>query len=255
MPLLNQAGRKILLTDYTWDELDSLPGKAELKLVLPLGSTEVHGYHLPLESDTLQAVKIAEMAALRLPDVIVMPGIPYGFCPDTMNFCGTVHVSAETVTSLVADIAQSLYRQGFRKLLVYNGHGGNKAVADTGLRNALLRLSAPDKPLSADFKLYLSNAYEKISRQVSGMLKGRDWGHACEMETSVMLVLAPESVKMDRAVEEYMEGGPDTVWRVRDMKAFSQSGVHGAPQHATAEKGRELLELLVADLAALLEQI
>jgi len=255
MCVLNVAGEKIRLVDYTWDELEKIDSKAGLKFLLPLGATEAHGYHLSLGADTLQAAGIAEMAAKRVAGVILMPELSYGSCVDTMNYCGTIHLSLETICSLVADIVESLYRHGFRKLVIYNGHGGNKAAAEAGLRRALCRLSGPGKLLLSDFNIYLSNAYEKISPLLTGMLEGKDYGHACEIETSVMLALAPEMVDMNKAVEEYMPGDSDTLWRVRDMKAASKSGVHGAPNHATVEKGEKILELLVGNLISLLKKI
>ncbi|HUU30163.1 MAG TPA: creatininase family protein [archaeon] len=255
MTVLNKTGQKVFLTDYTWKELSELPEKKELKFLLPLGATEEHGYHLPLGSDTLQASKVAQMAAQRVPGVIVMPEISYGSCVDTMNFCGTIHISGTTLGSLVTDIAESLYRHGFRKLVIFNGHGGNKGVADTGLREALHNLTPPGKEFAPDFDIYLLNAYERPGQQISPLVEGKDWGHACEIETSVMLVLAPEAVDMKQAVEEYMPGDSYTVWRVRDMKTVSQSGVHGAANLATPKKGKQVLELLVSDLVSLLERI
>jgi creatinine amidohydrolase len=255
MALLNDAGQKVLLRDYTWEELSGIPGREELKFLLPIGAIEEHGPHLTLHTDALQAEKISEMAARRVPGVIVMPVISYGFCVDTMNYCGTVSLSAETILMLVADIVKNLYRHGFRKLLIYNGHGGNNGILDASLKNALAGLSGPGEHCLADFNLYLSNSYEKISGQVRELVKGRDYGHACEIETSVMLALAPEAVNMDKAVEEYMDGDQDTVWRVRDMQSASKSGIHGAANLATPEKGAKILEMLVGNLVALLKKI
>ena len=255
MPALNKTGQKIHLADYTWEELDRLARKERFKLVLPLGATESHGRHLPLGTDALQACKIAELAAQKVSDTIVLPTMSYGHCVDTMNFCGTIHVSATTICSLVADIVASLYRHGFRKLLLYNAHGGNKGVADTALREAVTHLNRPGSLLSDDFEVYQLNAYEKLRDRIKDFLEGSDYGHACEIETSVMLVLASELVDMKLAREEYMPGGPDTVWRVRDMKKASGSGVHGAANRASLEKGKKVLGLLVVELTALLEQI
>jgi len=255
VPLLNEAGEKINLTDYTWQELDRLPRKAELRFLLPLGATEEHGYHLPLGTDTFQAVRLAELAARRVPGTIVLPAMSYGHCLDTMNYCGTLTASAGTICSLVLDIVQNLHRHAFRKLVIVNGHGGNKGVAESALREALLSLSPPGQPFSADFSVYLISPYEKIGPQLKKMLDGKDFGHACEMETSVMLALAPEMVKLELAKEEYMSGGPDTLWRIRDMRTVSAGGVHGAPNKATRAKGEKILEMLVAGLADFLGQI
>jgi creatinine amidohydrolase len=255
MPVLNKTGKKIHLADYTWDELDRLPRKKKLKFLLPLGAIEEHGYHLPLGTDAFQAGKIAELAAQKVSETIVLPTMSYGYCVDTMNFCGTIHVSARTICSLVSDIVASLYRHGFRKLVVLNFHGGNKGVVDTALREAVTRLSGPGSLFSDDFEVYQLNAFEKLEKKIKDLLEGKDYGHACEIETSVMLELASGLVDLKLAQEEYMPGGADTMWRIRDMKKASTSGVHGAPNHASLEKGKKVLEWLVEDLAGLLKQI
>jgi len=255
MPLLNKTGQKIYLADYTWDELDKLPGKEKFKFVLPLGAIEEHGYHMPLGTDALQATKIVELAAQKVSETIILPAVSYGHCVDTMNFCGTIHVSAWTICSLIADIAASLYRHGFRKLLVFNAHGGNKGVIDAALREAVTHLGRPGSLFSDDFQVYQVNAYEKLNEKIKNFLEGKDYGHACEIETSVMLALASELVDMKAAGEEYMPGSPDTVWRIRDMKKASGSGVHGAASRASLEKGKKILEWLVDELAGALEQM
>lgn len=255
MPVTNVSGEKVYLADYTWDELEARPDHDKLIFLQPMGATEEHGYHLPLGTDTFQAVKVAEAAARVVPGVILMPEIPYGFCLDTMSYCGTVSLNADTFIGLVADIAESLRRHGFGRLVLFNGHGGNKGVAETAVRNALLRLAGPAGQVPRDFRVFVVNAFEKIAPRVREMVEGRDYGHGCEIETSLMLALDPQSVRMDRAVEEYMDGDPDFIWRVRDMKEASVSGIHGAANLGTAEKGRMLFDLLVEDLAGFLRRI
>jgi len=256
MPVTNVKGKKIRLVDYTWDELDSLPDKKSLIFVQPMGATEGHGYHLPLGTDTFQAVPIAEAAAKNLSNVIVMPEIPYGFCLDTMSFCGTVSLRADTFIGIVSDIVEGLYRHGFGKFVLFNGHGGNKGIADTALRNALQFLGGPAGQVPRDFRLYNFFAFENIGPQALRMMEGKDYGHACEMETSLMLALDPESVKMERAVEEYMDGdGASFIWRIRDMKEASVSGIHGAANKGTAAKGKELFRIMTEDLENFLRRI
>ena len=255
MPETNVNGGKINLVDFTWDELDSHPDKDGLIFVQPMGATEEHGYHMPLGTDTFQAVQIAEAAAKRLSNVLVMPSIPYGFCLDTMSYSGTINLNAATFIGLVTDIAESLRRHGFKRMVLFNGHGGNKGVADTAIRNALLHLAGPAGQVPRDFRAYVFFAFEKAIQLAHDMMEGRDFGHACEMETSLMLALDPRSVRMDRAVEEYMDGDPDLIWRIRDMKEASVSGIHGAATFGTAEKGRKLFDHMVEDLADFLRRI
>ncbi|MEA2063585.1 MAG: creatininase family protein [Gemmatimonadota bacterium] len=255
MPKVNPAGRKIFFSDYTWDELDKLNDKNNLKLILPFGAIEAHGYHIPVKSDAFQAEKIAELAALRVSDAIILPAVNYGHCVFTRNYCGTIHVSAQTVISLIGDIAESLHQHGFRKLVVFNGHGGNKAAIETALREAFKNLSSDTGSQNEDFKVYQVNAYQKSADKFATILQGKDYGHACEIETSVMLALEPELVKMERAVEEYIEGDPDIIWQIKDMKKESASATHGAPVYATPEKGQKVLEWLIEELTDFLKKI
>ncbi len=255
MPVTNIKGEKIRLADYTWDELESRQDRKELIFVQTIGATEEHGYHLPMGTDTYQAVAVAEAAAKKLSNVIVMPEIPYSYCLDTMSFCGTVTFSAATVISMVGDIAESVCRHGFGKLVLFNGHGGNKGVLETALRDSLQRLAGPAANLRRDFRMYLVNAFATIAPQLQKLTEGKEYGHACELETSLMLLLDPDLVKMERAVEEYMQGDPDLVWMVRDMKEASVSGIHGAATLGTREKGGKIFNLLVDDLENFLRRI
>ena len=255
MPLKNSAGRKIRWEDYTWVELDGIENKDRLKLLLPVGATEEHGAHLPLGADSFQATRLAELAAGRTRDVIVLPALDYGHCLDTLNFCGTLHLSAATITGLVGDVAESLYRHGFRKLVIVNGHGGNKGVLDTAVREALLKLSGPGRVFIDDFAVYVFSPYDKAAGVIRGLVEGQDYGHACEIETSVMLALDPEAVDLALAAEENMDGDEATLWRIRDMKKAAPGGVHGAPNLANAEKGKKILDAILAGFVEFLEKI
>lgn len=251
----NSDGQKVLLEDYTWVELERLENKDKLKFLLPVGATEEHGAHLRLGADSFQAAQLSRLAALRTRDAIVLPTLSYGHCVDTMNFCGTIHLSAATICSLVGDVAESLYRYGFRKLVAVNGHGGNKGVLDAAAREALVRLAGPGRKLKDDFSVYVFSPYDKAAELIRGLVEGRGYGHACEAETSVMLALDPEAVDLSLAVEEYMDGDSDTLWRIRDMQKAAPSGVHGAPGLASAEKGGKIVEAMLRGFVEFLEKI
>ncbi len=256
MPLTDSAGHKILLADYTWTELEDIGQKEELKFILPLGSTEEHGPHLTLDMDTFAIVRIAEQAAAHSTGCIVMPELAYGHCVDTASFCGTIHLSASTFQACLLDIAASVYRHGFRKLVLLNGHGGNTAPAQTAAREVLMHLAGPASKPVTDFGIhYYPLPYQPVREKVLEVMDSHDYGHACEAETSVVLALDKSKVFMDKAGEEYLDGDEDTRWRPRDMKTAAPSGVHGAPRYATSAKGEQILEAMVDRLAGFLDKI
>jgi creatinine amidohydrolase len=255
MVMRSTAGNKLFLADYTWEELDKIKDKKKIIFLLPIGAIEEHGYHLPLKTDIFLASQIAEKAALKVPGVIVMPDISYGFSITVANYSGTITIAPDTLISLVCDIVESLYRNGFRKLVIYNGHGGNRGTLDTAQREALRRLCPAGEQFDPDFDIYLSNVLEKIAPDLMQLAENKDWGHACQIETSIMLSLEPELVDMTKAVEEYLPGDADTQWRVRNMKKETPAGVHGAPKLSSAGKGDKIVELLVNHLVQLLQRI
>ncbi|MCE5271107.1 creatininase family protein [bacterium] len=255
MPELNAAGKKLFLADYAWDELERIEDKTEIKLILPVGSIEEHGYHLPLRTDILLAAQIAARAARSRTDTLVLPELSYGYCMNVVNYCGTLSLSADTLINTVCDIVEGLYRHGFRKLVIYNGHGGNCGALDTAQREALRRLVPAGQPFRSDFDILLATTVFHVPGDLEEVTGGREWGHACQVETSAMLALAPELVDMSRAVDEYMPGDPETVWRIRDLKKFTASGVHGTPTLSSAAKGEKLVGILVGRLGQLLEKL
>src|SRR6187402_563877 len=99
-------------------------------LILPLGSVEQHGRHMPLGTDTMLAHAVSLAAAGQLADVAVLPPPWYGFSAHHMRFAGTVTLRAETMHALVEDIAASVVAHGFRRLVLLNGHGGNNGIID-----------------------------------------------------------------------------------------------------------------------------
>jgi creatinine amidohydrolase/Fe(II)-dependent formamide hydrolase-like protein len=256
MPLLDKSGNRIMLTDYTWTELDALENKDQLKFILPLGATEQHGPHLTLDCDTFTASQFAQLAAQRSSGCIVMPALPYGHTMDTSGFCGTVHLSAATFIALLLDIAASVYRHGFRKLVLFNGHGGNTGAAQAASREILMHLAGPAGRPVTDFHVhYYASPYVPVWNAHPEWMQGRDFGHACEMETSVLLALDGNKVRMDKAGEEYLDGDEETVWRPRDMATGAPGGVHGAPRYSSREKGEAILEEMIKLMVGFLEKI
>ena len=224
-----QAVEPIRLADLTWPDLK---GRRPLVL-LPLGSCEQHGPHLPLDTDTAVATAVAERAAARLSgelDVVIAPPQSYGASGEHEGFPGTVSIGHTALRLLLTETGRSLLRWAGR-LLVVNGHGGNLASltdAVTGLRGE-----------SRDAAWWPC------------MPPGSD-AHAGRTETSLMLRLRPSAIRTERAVAGSTEPVEQLMDRLvaESVRGVSPSGVLGDPAGAGADEGERLLERMADRLAA-----
>jgi creatinine amidohydrolase len=239
-----------LYQHYTWVELKDL-AKRRPVIVLPIGSVEDHGPHLPLDTDNFLIWSICEEAARRAAgDILLMPLIPYGFETHHMDFPGTVDIGMEHLLHFVLDVTKSAARHGFDRILIADGHGSNMPVLDLVARRTILETDA----LCAPF-LWPSLALNEI-RAVRESGRG-GMSHACELETSVYLYLDSQRVQMDKAAKEMDQEPSEFIWSdllspgpVRMMDwwtCFSKSGVNGDPTLATADKGRVIFEAVVSN--------
>ncbi len=224
--------------------------------VLTVGSCEQHGDHLPVNTDTVSAYQVATLAAERCEEVhvLVLPPPSFGFSPHHRAWPGTITLSLGTFLAMVTDVAESLHRTGFDRLLVVNGHGGNQGplvsvcteLVSRGLRVAAVTYFAPGQ---ADWMAL-----------VPGEKKGV--GHACAYETAMQMALRPEerqriAGRIDglppRLVPAYVEGGGnpllDTGATYAALFAAGDPGYTGDPAAATVAAGEVLLERTVAGLA------
>jgi creatinine amidohydrolase len=224
MPGDVSAGRD--LTGAVWPTI-----RADALVLVPIGSTEQHGPHLPLSTDTVIAQAVAERAAGVLSPVpaLVAPAIAYGASGEHADFPGTISIGHEALHVVITETARSLALWAGR-LVYINGHGGNVATLDA----AVSRLRAEGHDVA----------------WVGCEAPGGD-AHAGFTETSVMLYLAPELVWPSDGVtgetRPLAELMPDLV--SRGVRAVSPSGVLGDPAGASAEKGREILGAMVAAVA------
>lgn len=248
----------MLLGDMTWPDVTSLDFD-RLIVLLPTGSFEQHGPHLPLTTDTDIVTAIATRLEQRLPDqVLLLPTLWPGLSTHHMRFAGTLDVPQADYIRLVTHLGRSMASMGAKKCFILNGHGGN----DVPLRAALRELKTEVPQTRFVFASYWSLAAQTI-KQVRESAPG-GIGHACEMETSLMLYLHPDHVKMDRAVRD----GPQhtDVYRKADMQharpvyfvnefhEVTQSGVVGHPDLATAEKGQRFLDGIVHDVSTFIDE-
>jgi len=212
--------------------------------ILPVGAVEQHGPHLPLLTDTTLAAGVARRIAQDFDgagaaDALLLPAIAYGDAWTAEGWAGTLSLSPDTLRATVIDLGRGLYRMGVRGLVTINGHFGNREPIGLAAR-ALSELGLP--VLHLDYPHLEALAVEHMESEPAGP----GFYHADEVETSMMLALAPEAVRLARARPEYPDFPPLFGSEPMKLSAFNKSGVFGDPRPATAEKG----EALIAGIAA-----
>jgi creatinine amidohydrolase len=229
------------LETLTWLEAEKALKRRPV-VVTPLGARlKEHGPHLPLNNDWIMAEYLAKRLAGVCP-VLILPTVQYSYYPAFVEYPGSVHIGLETSRDLVMDICRSFARHGARRHYILN----------TGI--STLRALAPARKQLAAERIRmeytdLGEALEAVEKRVRESEGGT---HADELETSMMLYMAPEIVRMKKARRDYdprpRSGGltraPDAATGV-----YSPTGTWGDPTKATRAKGRLLVEALVAHIA------
>lgn len=213
-------------------------------VIVPVGSTEQHGPHLPTQVDSLLVGEIARRAARQVAattPIVVAPTVWSGLAEHHMSLGGTLSLDFATFLALLRCICRSLVRQGFRRILLLNGHGGNIAALTVVVNELAVELGAP----------IATTSYWPLADAAFGRILERQKTvrHACEAETSMMLAIAPELVEMARATEAVGPTGRElaevvgskAVHRWRSFKSRTHHGAIGDPRTASAEKGERLL--------------
>jgi creatinine amidohydrolase len=237
----------------TWEEMNEAIGMQKL-VILPTGSTEQHGRHLPLDTDVFLAESVCLEIGKRAPDkVLVLPPIAYGLNRHHIDFPGTIHIEPEVFIAFCLNITKSVAYHGFRKILLVNGHGSNYPLVDLIARRTVLETES--LCFATNYFPFLLEAFNKI-RESEVM------AHADEFETSLYLHLAGDRVQMDKAaadndhVGKYVSSDSVNVVRFNDYWGrWTKLGVHGDPTCATAEKGRIVFEAAVSGLLELVDEI
>ena len=238
----------------TWKQVDALLRESTL-LILPTAAIEQHGHHLPLATDTLinnlLLGKALELIPTDLP-VYALPPICYGKSNEHIGYPGTLSVSASTFMAVIRDIGASVAAGGFRKLVLYNSHGGNTSLVDVMARD-----------LRAEFGLRTFSLFGSPGASFEGVSQQeRTYGfHAGEIETAYLLYGTPELVHGDQYTSNYIarvdqpellkpEGSSaNFAWLTRDI---APSGVMGDPSGATAENGEKWVHEAATRIAEIL---
>ena len=247
---------------YGEQKRTDIPDKVGKVVVLPLGSMEQHGRHLPLLTDTMICQEIVRRAERALGDAaLFLPMLWVGVSEHHRGFPGTISVTPMTYVSMLSDIMESLIGSGFKRILLLNAHGGNSTPGQMALYEVQMR-HRDERDLWLVFATWFSLAAPQIA--ALSELDQKKVTHACELETSIILRLRPELVDLDaaRGTEAAFDSAfyspdasrPSRVASVRPFEHITLHGGYGHPELATSEKGEALLDVAVAQVVAFVQE-
>ena len=249
--------RSLFLAELTWPEAQAAFAAAEVVLI-PLGSNEQHGPGMTLATDITLATAVAARLAERLrPRALVAPSLPFGLSPHHMRFPGTITLQPATFSAVLFDVMRSLKQHGAKRFFLLNGHGGNQAMLSVIATQARLELGVP-----VATAIYLAGASDLLEERF-----GRSHAHACEIEASLALALAPQLVRAEalakgeelppRYRHTALAGGGAPAGTFVDAAAsfeeITANGNIGDPRLATREDGEAAAALAVERLVEFLE--
>ena len=246
------------LEQAKWPDLAGLKDRI---FVLPLGSLEQHGHHLPVFTDSMIIGHVADrVEALRGDRIVLLPVQWLGHSPHHRRF-GCVSLDLFPYIEMIRGMCRSVIAMGARRILLLNGHGGNDVPCKAALRELKTEFENM-RDLYIAYATYWNLAsaeFQAIRDSPEGGM-----GHACEMETSILLASHPESVDTAKAVR----GGPsaergfktidmlkgEAFFMINEFDEFSETGVIGMPDFATAEKGEQFLEAAAHGVVRFLDE-
>ncbi len=253
---------KTLYDELTWPEINEAV-RAKKVVLLPIGSTEQHGHHLPLDVDNFLARSVCLVAARKAPrETLVMPTIPYGYNEHAQDFPGTIHVHYDHFIEYCLDVCKSVVYAGFDRIVIIDGHGSNEHLCEFIARRATLETDG----------LVASTIWTNLAIEAFEGVRDSGYGgaaHACELETSAYLYLDESKVQMDKAKDHYggaagKEGskflrvdltrGWGPMKLVRWTSTATPHGVSGAPTLATKTKGEAIVEGAAENLVAFIRE-
>jgi creatinine amidohydrolase len=249
----------------SWPEVNEAAGAGKVALI-PAGTIEDHGLHLPIDTDVLIAETVcARTAALVPDDIVLLPCISFGYSPHHIDGPGTLTVRWDTFIDYVRQVASSLAYHGFYRILILNAHGSNRPVLDVAAR-----LTVVDNP---DVQCGLISWWDlKSAKEAINGFRQSEWtGHACELETSLYLAADPVHVRMELArpdvnprmshhfwsdlVDQPPQGQGTKVFMTDYWSTVSESGTWGDPTTASAEKGEAILKAASTELAEIILEL
>jgi len=251
---------KYRYAEMMWYEIKEA-AERERVAVVPVAIYEDHGPHLPVDVDFLLCTEIAERAVARIPaEAVLAPPVAHGFSPHHMDFHGTITIEWDVFIRYLRDVGCSVAYHGFKKVIIVNGHGSNRH---------LLELVARRTALETDAVCAIANWWDLLLAEPDFNSRWREsvypggCGHACELETSMLLHLDPEAVRRDRISDNVGKG---TAFHWTDLFAQgpvsipgyhsqgTETGASGQPSLATEKKGETAFEGAVRLLLAFADE-
>lgn len=229
------------LADLAWPDVERLRASGCTTAILPLGSTEQHGPHLPFATDTLIADAVAARVAARLGGALCLPALPLGCADEHLGFPGTLSLADDTLRAVVRDVGRALARHGFARLLVFSAHGGNYGT----LRASADRLAHELAPLRLAVFLdaaCLTRRLEAVA-QAHGVTPREAGQHAGELETSILLAIAPRLVQCEHLAAGLVDPpvAPAELF-YPDLRRHAPDGTVGDPRGAVASRAADYLD-------------
>jgi len=236
----------VLLYEMSWQEAKEYFANNDVA-ILPVGSNEQHGPQNPLGTDYLIAKALAEETAKRT-SVVCLPVIPFGVSSHHKHLCGTIFIAPRIFKEYVKEVCSSLKYYNVRKVVIVNGHGGNRC--------ALVEMARELREENMFISVF--QWWEASAKLLPNIFQLNERGHAGGEETSMNLTLHPKLVKTDKAVDEEprrhiakVEGLTLPLYTVDE----TSSGVYGKSTTASATKGKEILETVVGELVKHVEML
>lgn len=244
------SDREVDWARLTGPEIRAVAARAGALAILPVGSLEQHGPHLPVITDTRTAweisIRAARLAAHEAP-VLVLPGMWTGMSEHHLPFGGTISLDFAEFRGMLRGVVRSLRALGFARLLIVNGHGGNIDPLAVAVRELAVEYAMP---------VVATTPWAAAAERIAALMTTADHPqHACEAETSVMLAMMPNLVRRENFEEAMRQAPPSIKGRPAYSRFWSFSerapvtGVLGDPRPATAEKGELMLDAMAEALA------
>ncbi len=245
--------------EFTWPEIRTAVSQQRVA-VIPVGTIEQHGPHLPLVTDVLTATEMSRRAVERIPEeAVILPSVFYAFNEHHLDFPGTIAIEGSTFVNYVTDIGKSLAYHGFRKILLVNGHGSNVPFLDIVARNVTNSTEAICAMVPWWSLVPRTLLAELRESEVPGGM-----AHGCELETSVLLYLRGDLVQMDKAEKDINFQKSDffywdlqvssPVFFQEWFSRYSKTGTVGDPTLATLAKGQRFVEAVIEQMIKLIRE-
>lgn len=252
------------MEEMSWLEISEALKSGVNTAIIPLGSVEQHGHHLPLLTDTIEAHYLSEMIAQEVGFALVAPAIRPGYSEHHMDFPGTISLRLETLASIIRDYCASLIHHGFKNIVMLNCHGGNIPVL-SAVAAEFAMAHAKDGITVISIVDVLSEIFTCRDRDKIGHPEGWPEGiHGGKYETSFILAYRPELVNMHRATTEWPEGfmtyeteaNEELMMFVntKGMKHFTKSGIIGDGKSGDAKYGQCVAGILAKNIAEFLRR-